>query len=44
MKNGELFDGDTLDRIWPTEQKIQPFWWWSDKPGPPTAQAAPERE
>lgn len=25
MKNGELFDGDTLDMIWPQEKKLPPF-------------------
>lgn len=25
MKNGELFDGDTLDMIWPEEKKLPPF-------------------
>jgi Tol biopolymer transport system component/imidazolonepropionase-like amidohydrolase len=27
MKNGELYEGDTLDRIWPTAKKFpKPFW------------------
>ena len=25
MKNGELFDGDTLKMIWPEERKLPPF-------------------
>ena len=25
MKNGELFDGDTLGMIWPQEKKLPPF-------------------
>ena len=32
MKDGELFEGDTLNQLWPVEKKIPPFWWWSDKP------------
>ncbi len=28
MKNGELFEGDTLKQVWPTERAIEPFWWW----------------
>jgi imidazolonepropionase-like amidohydrolase len=32
MKNGELFDGDTLNQIWPVEKTIGPFWWWTDHP------------
>ncbi len=30
MKNGELFEGDNLKPIWPTEGETQPFWWWTD--------------
>jgi len=33
MKNGELYEGDTLNQLWPAEKKIPPFWWWNDKPG-----------
>ena len=25
MKGGELYDGDTLDMIWPTERPLRPF-------------------
>ncbi|MFI5094571.1 MAG: amidohydrolase family protein [Candidatus Acidiferrales bacterium] len=32
MKNGELFDGETLNEVWPTEKTAGPFWWWSDHP------------
>jgi len=32
MKDGELFDGDTLDQVWPVQKAIAPFWWWSEKP------------
>ncbi len=32
MKNGELFDGDTLDHIWPVEQKLNALWWWDADP------------
>jgi hypothetical protein len=32
MKNGELFEGDTLNQIWPTEKAAGPFWWWTDHP------------
>ena len=33
MKNGELYEGDTLNQLWPSEKKIPSFWWWNDKPG-----------
>ncbi len=31
MKNGELFEGDTLDRIWPDAKPLPPLWWWDEK-------------
>jgi Tol biopolymer transport system component/imidazolonepropionase-like amidohydrolase len=27
MKDGELFDGDTLDRIWPQPKRLPSQWW-----------------
>jgi imidazolonepropionase-like amidohydrolase/Tol biopolymer transport system component len=27
MKNGRLYDGDTLDEIWPQQRKAGPFYW-----------------
>ena len=32
MKNGELYEGDTLNQVWPVEKKIPSFWWWEGKP------------
>jgi hypothetical protein len=32
MKNGELYEGDTLDTIWPTAKKLDPQYWWSGEP------------
>ncbi len=32
MKNGELFQADTLDEIWPQKKPLQPLWWWKDHP------------
>ena len=32
MKNGELFDGETLNQIWPVEKTAGPYWWWTDHP------------
>jgi len=26
MKNGELFEGNTLDQIWPEQKKLEPLW------------------
>jgi len=30
MKNGRLYDGDTLDEIWPRQRKSGPFYWWGE--------------
>ncbi len=32
MKNGELFQGDTLNEVYPVEKPLAPLWWWSEKP------------
>lgn len=29
MKNGELFEGDTLDKVWPEKKSLPPLWWWA---------------
>ena len=34
MKNGELYDGDTLDQVWPVERPLPRFWWWEDEHNP----------
>jgi hypothetical protein len=35
MKNGRLYEGDTLKEIWPRERELAPLWWWT-KDKPPT--------
>jgi Tol biopolymer transport system component len=32
MKNGELYEGDTLDRIWPDRKPLPRLWWWDQQP------------
>jgi len=32
MKNGELFEGDTLNQVWPQQKPLPPLWWWNEKP------------
>ena len=29
MQNGRLYDGDTLDQVWPEARPLPAFWWWS---------------
>ena len=31
MKNGELFEGDTLNQIWPQQKTLPRMWWWDDQ-------------
>jgi hypothetical protein len=28
MKNGRLYDGNTLDEVWPRAKPLPPQWWW----------------
>ncbi len=30
MKNGELFEGDTLDQVWPEQKKLGKLWFWNN--------------
>ena len=32
MKNGRLYDGNTLDEVYPEQRKADKFWWKSDEP------------
>jgi hypothetical protein len=32
MKNGELYEGDTLDQIWPQQKKLPRQYWWDLDP------------
>ena len=34
MKNGRLYEGDTLDEVWPRMRKLPPPWWWEQDPAP----------
>jgi hypothetical protein len=31
MKNGELFEGDTLNQVWPEKKPLQPLWFWNSR-------------
>ena len=30
MKNGELFEGETLDQVWPEKKALPKLWWWDE--------------
>jgi Tol biopolymer transport system component/imidazolonepropionase-like amidohydrolase len=32
MKNGRLYEGDTLNEVWPRTRELAPLWWWSAEP------------
>ena len=32
MKNGELFEGNTLNEVYPVQKPLAPLWWWNEKP------------
>ena len=32
MLNGRLYDGDTLDEVYPRQRPLEPLWWWDDEP------------
>jgi imidazolonepropionase-like amidohydrolase len=33
MKNGRLYEGDTLTEIWPRQRPLEAQWWWRLEPG-----------
>jgi len=30
MKNGRLYDGATLNEVWPRQKQLARLWWWND--------------
>ena len=32
MKGGEMFEGSTLNQVWPMDKPLQKLWWWDDVP------------
>lgn len=32
MKNGRLYDADTLDEVWPRQKPLEAQWFWSEAP------------
>jgi imidazolonepropionase-like amidohydrolase len=32
MKNGRLYEGDTLTEVHPTARELPRLWWWDDEP------------
>ena len=32
MKNGRLYEGDTLNEVWPRQRSLPRMWWWGTEP------------
>jgi Tol biopolymer transport system component/imidazolonepropionase-like amidohydrolase len=32
MKNGEMFEGETLNQVWPVQRKLEKQYWWDRDP------------
>ena len=32
MKNGRLYEGATLDEVWPRKKALPEMWWWDKEP------------
>ena len=32
IKNGELFDAATMDKLWPEQAPLPEMWWWKTSP------------
>ena len=37
MKNGELYEGDTLNMVWPQQKPLPKQFWWDTEPKPPAS-------
>jgi Tol biopolymer transport system component len=33
MKNGRIYEGDTLNEVWPRQRALEKQWWWDGQPG-----------
>jgi len=42
IKNGRLYDGDTLDERWPSQTPLAPFWWWDENDRRHSTSALPQ--
>ncbi|HTE44210.1 MAG TPA: amidohydrolase family protein, partial [Gemmatimonadaceae bacterium] len=43
MKNGRLYNGNTLDETWPRAKPVPTQWWWHEDPPAPVAPASPRK-
>jgi Tol biopolymer transport system component len=34
MKNGRLYEGETLNEVWPRQRVLPKMWWWGSEPAP----------
>jgi hypothetical protein len=43
MKNGELYEAETLTQVWPVRKELPRLWWWNDGPRKPVSSSQQER-
>jgi hypothetical protein len=44
MKNGRLYEGSTLNELWPRTRALPQQWWWRQDPAPlAEQQGAPKK-
>ena len=36
MQNGRIYDGATMNQVWPEQKELEPLWFWDDDPVPRT--------
>ncbi len=34
MKNGDMWEGDTLNQVWPEQKPLPEMWWWKEQQNP----------
>jgi len=37
IKNGDLFEAETLNQVWPVQKKLEKLYWWNNDPPAPKA-------
>src|SRR5581483_4009016 len=41
MKNGRLYDGNTMDEVWPIKRPAPRLWWWTERQASAPGSRAP---
>ncbi len=43
VKNGELFDADSMDKLWPERTPLPQMWWWKTSPNVDAPEGKPSQ-